>query len=171
MTFKVQDFLTQVRDLARNYQFQAEIIFPAIVGNDITGFTNILAESTSLPVKTIEEVDASFMGQPIKLAGMLNYPTWTVNFRVDDNYEVYKRFRAWSELVVGTETNIASFPTQYKTNCNFYQLDGAGNRILSYTLYGTWVSSLQEETLDYSNRNISILPINFEYDFFLQKIL
>ncbi len=171
MPFTITDFTSQVRDLARNYQFEAEIIFPALVGNDLAGFTNILVDSISLPVKTIEDVDASFMGQPIKLAGMLSYPTWTVNIRVDDNYEVYKKFRAWSELVVGTETNIASFPTQYKTNCNFYQLDGAGNRIVAYTLYGTWVSSLQEETLDYGNRGISILPVNFEFDFFLQKIL
>lgn len=171
MAFKITDFLTSIRDLARNYQFEAEIIFPTIVGNPPLGLTNILVESTNLPVKTIEEVDSSFMGQPIKLAGMLSYPTWNVTIRVDDNYEVYKKFRAWSELVVGTETNIASFPNQYKSNINFYQLDGAGNRIIAYTLYGAWVSNIQEETVDYSNRNISLLPVGFEFDFFLQKTL
>lgn len=171
MAFRLDEFTTRVRDLARNYQFEAEIIFPQIVGTPPLGKINMLVDSVSLPIKTLEEVDASFMGQPIKLAGMLSYPTWTVNVRVDDDYEVYKKFRAWSELVVGTETNIASFPSQYKSNLNFYQLDGAGNRLVSYQLFGAWVSSVGEESLDYGNRGISILPVGFEFDFFLQKIL
>lgn len=168
MPFRLSDFQAQIRDLARVYQFEVEIIFPLVLG--ASNLVNILAESTAIPVKTMGEVDANFMGQPMKLAGTITYPAWSCTFRVDDNYDVYKKFRAWSELVVGTETNIAAFPRQYRSNINLYQLDGAGNRLISYQLINAWVSNVGEETLDYNNRNISLLPITFEFDYFLQDI-
>ena len=44
--------------------------------------------------------------------------------------------------------------------------DNANNRVTSYTLVGAWCSVIGEETLDYNNRNITTLPITFEFDYF-----
>ncbi len=100
MPFKVEDFKSQVRDLARSYQFEAEITFPALVGNDLLGFSNLLVYSTTMPGRNINPTNGlAFMGQPYKLAADIKYNDWKLNFRVDDNYDIMKRWRAWMELV------------------------------------------------------------------------
>ena len=171
MPFRVEDFKGQVRELARGYQFEMEVIFPQIIGN--SEMVNILVHSTTMPGREISPTsDTSFMGLPYKLAADIKYNTsWNINFRVDDNYEVLGKWRAWVELVHGTETNIAAFPRQYRSNVNLYQLDGAGNRIISYSLINAWVGNIQEEAIDYNNRGISLLPITFEFDYFIQSTL
>jgi hypothetical protein len=161
--FKLQDFLANVRELARQYQFQLEVVFPTVIGS--SDLVNILVESTTVPTKTIDPVSSAYAGQPMFLAGMAKFGTWDCTFRIDDNYDIYKKFRAWNELVVGTQTNIASFPSQYKTQFKLYQVDGAGNRLISYQMIGAWISNIEEVTIDYDNKDISTVKIDFEYDY------
>ena len=164
MPFRVEDFKGQVRELARGYQFEMEVIFPQIIGN--SEMVNILVHSTTMPGREISPTsDTSFMGLPYKLAADIKYNTsWTINFRVDDNYDVIKKWKAWAELVHGTETNIAAFPRQYKSNINFYRLDGAGNRIVAITLNGAWPKELKVTTLDTKNRAVQDANVVICYD-------
>ena len=163
MPFKLQDFLANVRELARGYQFELVLAFPQVIGS--SNLVNILVDSTEIPSKTISSVDSNYAGQPLKLAGMTKFNTWPCTFRIDDNYDLYKKFRAWSELVVGTSTNIASFPSQYKSTFSLYQLDNAGNRLISYQMVGAWVSNIEDVTLSYDNKDVSTVKIDFEYDY------
>lgn len=166
MAFKVEEFKASVRELARSYQFEAEIIFPTIVGTDPFGMTSLLIYSTTMPGRMVNPTSGlAFMGQPYKLAADIKYNDWKVNFRVDDSNDVVKKWRAWMELVHGTETNISAFPQQYKTNLNFYRLDGAGNRIIAITLYGAWPKEIsQNGQYDTKNRAPIEMSVNLAYD-------
>ena len=165
MAFNVSDFRANTRDLARQYQFQVAIIFPADVPGATSDKVNILAQSTSIPGREIDAMDVPFMGAQYKLAGQVTYPDWEVTFRIDDNYDIYKKFRAWSELIKGTETNIASFPSQYKTDPELYQLDGAGNKLTKITLKGAFPMSISEVALDMGATEIQELSVSFAYDY------
>ena len=162
MTFSVNQFKAKVRDLAKSFQFEVEILFPLAVGT--TEIVNILCQSTSIPGVDIAAIDVPVAGAQYKLAGEKTYPAWTVTFRVDDGYEVYKKFRAWGELIKGTETNIASFPAQYKSNPVIYQLSATGERLNAITLNGAWPSSIAEISVDWTVSDVQTVDITFEYD-------
>ena len=163
MAFNVSDFRANTRDLARQYQFQVAIIFPSDVGGTADA-VNILAQSSTIPGREVEALDVPFMGAQYKLAAGVTYPDWEVSFRIDDNYDVYKKFRAWSELIKGTQTNIASFPAQYKTDPELYQLDGAGNKLTKITLKGAFPTTIGDVDLDMAANDIQLLSVTFAYD-------
>ena len=164
MPFKVSEFKANVRDFARQYYFDLEITFPSVIGarSDKAG-TNILVEATTIPGRTIEAIDIPFMGQQMKIGGMVTYDDWTVTYRMDDEYEVYKMFRAWSELVHGTESNLSAFPTQYKVSPKAYMLDAAGNKMNEVTLNGAWPSVIGEISLATGENAIQTVDITFSY--------
>jgi len=162
MAFTVSDFRSRVRDLAKQYMFEISVLMPVAVGT--SELVNILAQSTSIPGRTITPVDANFMGQQYKLAGNIEFSPWSVEFRMDDNYDVYKKFRAWSELVRGTETNIAAFPAQYKSEPIIYQLDAAGNKLNQITLKGAWPSEIGEIAVDTTSSELQVFSVTWEYD-------
>jgi hypothetical protein len=167
--FKLQDFLANVRELARKYQFQAEIVFPTVIGS--SQLVNLLLESTDVPNKQIASVSSAYAGQPMFLAGKSTFSTWSCTFRIDDNYDIYKKFRAWNELVVGTQTNIASFPSQYKSSFSLYQLDSQANRLIAFDMVGAWISNIDDSPIDYSSKEISTVRIDFEYDYHTVRVL
>jgi len=171
MAFKLQDFRSAVRDLARGHLFECEIIFPTIIGS--SDMVNILVQATGTPQKTIADTGsaANFMGQPHKLAALTSFATWSATMRIDDNWDNYKKFRAWSDLVIGTETNIAAFPAQYKSTVNIFSLDVAGNRLTKWELNGAWLSQIQEVAMDYGTGAPVTCVIDFEYDYFVMSVL
>lgn len=163
MPFNVSEFRAKVRDFARQYLFEMEILFPQSLGRgEIANWT---VEASAIPGRIIEPIDVPFMGQQYKVGGMVSYDPWTITFRIDDGYEVYKLFRAWSELVHGTESNIAAFPSQYKSNPIVYQLDAAGNRLNKITLNGAWPSSIGEVAITQGDSAVQTLDVTFDYDF------
>lgn len=166
MAFKVDDFKTNVRELARQYQFECEMVFPSPITPDPRDFINLLVFSTTMPGRTVQPTaNLAFMGQPYKLAADIRYNDWKINFRVDDGMSVLKQWRAWLELIHGTSTNIATFASTYKSNLNFYRLDGAGNRILAITLYGAWPKQItQNGNFDTKNRQPIEVSVDIAYD-------
>lgn len=169
MPFNVSEFRAKVRDFARQNLFEMEILFPQTVGT--SEVINILVDSTSIPGRIIEPIDVPFMGQQLKIAGAVTYDDWTCTYRMDDNYEVYKKFRAWSELVHGTTSNITSFPTQYKSNPIIYQLDAAGNRLNKITLNGAWPNSIGEIALAQAETSFQTVDITLSYDFSVFEVI
>lgn len=170
MSFDVQQFRAKVRDLARKYQFEVEVLFPSVIGGG-SDLVNILAESANFPGRKNTKVDADFMGAPYKLAGGVEYDDWQVTFRIDDNYDIYKKFRAWSELIKGAETQLAAFPTQYKSNPVMYQLDNNKNRLVAITLNGAWPNAVGDVAMDTKDSGLATLQVTFTYDYSIFKVL
>lgn len=170
MAFTVQDFKSNVRELARQYQFELEVVFPQVIGS--SELVNILVHSSSMPGRKVSPTtDLSFMGMDYKLAANIEYPQWTAQFRVDDNYDLTKKWRAWLELIHGTSTNIASLPSQYKSDISLYRLDGQGNRLIKITLNGAWPTNFSVGGLDISDRNAIDATVSIQYDFNILEVL
>ncbi len=170
MPFKVQDFKANVRELARQYQFELEVVFPQIIGP--SPLVNLLVHSSAMPGRKVNaSTDLAFMGMYYKLASNVEYPEWTANFRIDDNYDLIKKWRAWMELVHGTSTNIASLPAQYKSDITMYRLDGAGNRLISVILNGAWPTTITVGGLDTTTRDVIEAAVTIKYDYNILTVL
>lgn len=169
MPFNVTEFRAKVRDFARQYLFEMEMAFPSTI--TATDLPTYLVEAASVPGRVIEPIDIPFMGQQYKIAGQVTYDDWVVTFRIDDNYDIYKLFRAWSELIKGTESNIASFPAQYKADPVVYQLDAAQTRLNQISLKGAWPNSIGEIALATGENAYQTFDVSFSYDFSKYEVL
>jgi hypothetical protein len=168
--FKVQDFKANVRELARQYQFQLEVVFPNVIGN--SDLVNILVFAGTMPGRKVSPTSGlAFMGMEYKLAGAVEYPVWTARFRVDDNYDLIKKWRAWMELIHGTATNIASFPSQYKSNVSLFRVDNAGNQLIKITLNGVFPTAFTVTGLDTKSREPIEATVTLQYDFNTLEVL
>jgi len=162
MAFSVSQFKSRVRDLAKQYMFEAEIIFPQVIGS--SELVNILIQSSTVPGREVAAIDVPVMGQQLKIAGAVTYADWSADFRIDDNYDIYKKMRAWSELIRGTETGISSFPAQYKSNPIIYQLDNAGNRLNAITMNGAFPITVGEVAVDWTASEVQTFSVTWSYD-------
>lgn len=165
MTWSVDDFKARTRDFQRKYMFRTNILFPTAIPGGTSELINILAESVNLPGKKIDKVDVDYAGSPYQVAGKVTYPDWKVTFRMDDNLDVYKKFKAWQELIVGTKSNIAAFPAQYKSNPELVQLDGAGNDLTKIVLNGAWVTEIGDVEYDTKDKALATVAVTFAYDY------
>ena len=170
MPFTVSNFTANVRELSRQYQFQLEVQFPQVIGN--SELVNMLIFSSSMPGRQVASTsNLAFMGMEYKLASAITYPMWTGQFRIDDNYDLVKKWRAWMELVHGTSTNIASFPSQYKSNMTLYRIDNAGNPLVKVVLNGAWPTDFKISGLDTKSREPIQADVSITYDFNTLEVL
>lgn len=163
--FSVDNFRANFTDLSRQYMFKVKFA-SFLVGFDET--TTILVESTSLPTKNVTPVDAQFMGQQFKLAGNIEYPDWTVTFRMDTGLKVYSSFRLWIDGIrpgAGPEPNTMAAPSVYKGIIILNQLNGNQDVVGTLKLHGVFPSALGEVTLDTKSSEIQLFPITFTYDY------
>lgn len=169
MAFRVQDYTANVKELARQYQFELEVVFPQIIGRQ--DLVNLLVHSTKMPGRNIAPTaNTAFMGMNYKLAANISYDDWSANFRVDENYDLVKIWRAWIELIHGTQTNISTPPSVYKSNIILHRLDGAGNRLMKITLFGAWPSNISLSNLDTSTREVQDAAVTIKYDYNLTEV-
>lgn len=166
MAWDVEKWQAQAKnDFNRKYQFECEILFPSAIVNGTLEIVNMMAESTKLPGKKIEMVDVPYAGLPYQVAGAVSYSPWSVTFRLDSNLDGYKRFKAWQELIIGTESNLAALPQQYKSNPNMYLMDGNANRIAQIMLVGAWVTNIGDIDYAQGDRTLATVVIDFGYDY------
>lgn len=59
---------------------------------------------------------------------------------------------------------IADNSTNYKRNINIELLNGRGQQIYEYVLYGAWPSLLSASALDYTNSEIGEVTVRISYD-------
>ncbi len=165
--FSVDNFRSNFTDLSRQFMFKLKFA-SFLVGGGFNETTTILVESTSLPTKNVTPVDAQFMGQQFKLAGNIEYPDWTVTFRMDTNLKVYSAFRKWIDGVrpgAGDTPNVMTPPSVYKGNIILSQLDNLQNTVGTIKLFGVFPSALGEVTLDTKSSEIQLFPVTFSYDY------
>lgn len=165
--FSIDNFKSKFRDLARQYMFKV-VLFPPIAGVNFGELGTVLVESTTLPTKNVTAVDSQFMGQQFKLAGNIEYPDWSVTFRIDTDYKIYEAVRGWVDNIrpgQGGDANIMKTPKEYKGQLQLVQIDGEQKEIANLILWGAFPSAIGEVTLDTKTSDVQLLPVTFAYDY------
>ncbi|QAY01287.1 tail tube protein [Aeromonas phage ZPAH1] len=130
-------------DLARPNLFEVEIPF---MGQDL----RFKCKAASMPGATVEPVVLGYQNKKMKLAGDRTFDDWTITVYNDTQHNTRQQFIDWQNIAQSLGRNInGEVPTVYKKEATVHQLDRAGNRTRSYTVYGCWPTQISELALDW----------------------
>lgn len=130
-------------DLARPNLFEVEIPF---MGETF----RVRCKAASMPAASVEPVIVGYQNKKMKLAGDRTFDDWTITVYNDVNHDTRQQFIDWQNIAQAIGRNInGETPDVYKKEATVYQLDRAGNRTRSYTIFGLWPSQISELVLDW----------------------
>jgi hypothetical protein len=110
--------------------------------------------TTSLPGRSINNIQVPFMGLQFNVPGTAQYPNsngWNVTFRIPQNLSIRKKFEDWTKQIFDDETSTGAYNVPSKDVSNqiiLTLIDKQGNPLRTYTLYGAYCVNTGEMTLD-----------------------
>lgn len=186
MAFNVEAFKSQGLQFggARPSLFRVVLQFPPDVTSGpialIGGKASFLIKAAALPAATVGEIDVSYFGRKIKLAGDRTFDDWTITVLNDEDFSLRHAFEEWSNLINtlvsnrlgGPATPIAS-PETYKVDLEVHQFGKAGpgdesGVIRKYKFVGAFPTQVAAITLDWDRNNtIEEFDVRFAYDYWV----
>jgi len=123
------------------------------------------ATNVSRPTRTYDEVSVH-RGESIAYwAGKVVFDPITLT--VDDSLDgsVGRAIEAQNAAQFDTNTlAVAKDGTQYKFTMELILVDGAGNTLETYTMYGCWLKEHKPENLDYTSSDAAKIDLTIRYD-------
>jgi len=154
-------FYRKIQDLAHPQYFM--VAFPNAFNNAET--LSLLASSTALPAKTIDEVAVPVQGLNLKFAGNPSFADWTVTFRAERLHRIRNTFMKWSENCVQASTLLRNVPAAYKTDTvQVFQLSPDGKIVSGVRFVGMWPGEVGEITLGHGESAPEEFSVSFKYD-------
>ena len=154
---------------ARANQFKVVMPFPgyAQVGGEIEDLA-FLCRAAAIPAMTIANIDVSFRGRAVKIAGDRTIPNWTITVLNDTNFKLRNAFERWQNGINNmTDNEGLTNPVDYQVDAFVDHLDRNGNTIKSYTLRGLYPTTIGAITLDYDEQTaIEQFEVTFAYQYF-----
>lgn len=176
----IQDFYWQIsnRNLARTHQFRLAQIGGTIFGDDDL----VLVRSASIPEKTVNTVNAPFMGLKFNVPTGITYggsESWPVSFYCTQDFSIYKELQKLT-LDIMDEQRGAPIGRGGAGNMavpgyeNMIQLDLINDRLQiidSYYLIGTFIKKLNsiEYNLGGDDGKIVEIKAEFAYQFWTRN--
>ena len=154
---------------SRANQFKVTMPFPgyAQVGGEIEDLA-FLCRAAAIPAMTIANIDVSFRGRAVKIAGDRTIPNWTITVLNDTNFKLRNAFERWQNGINNmTDNEGLTNPVDYQVDAFVDHLDRNGNTIKSYTLRGLFPTKLQDIALNMDAVDgIETFTVDFEYQYF-----
>lgn len=157
--FSLTQFMSNNRDFARAYLFEASI---KRFGSEDH---SMYVKSTRLPEHTISEIEADFQGNKYKIAGTSEVQDFGITFNADPYDELRQSFVGWMSEIHNPANNRHGEPQSYMSDIILKHLNGQGQPIMVYALYGAWPKQVTELALDYSTKEIATFDVNFSYQY------
>ena len=159
-------------------QFTAGGVRPNLFKVQVAGIDEKLlftCRAASVPAMTVGNIDVSYQGRKVKLAGDRTFAEWQITVYNDEDLTIRKQFEVWNNLLnlhaenvrAGASNIDGGFPNSYKRDCTVYQFDKKGNQISDYNLVGAYPSEVgaMEVAWD-TNDSIQEFTVTFQYDYF-----
>ena len=154
---------------ARANQFKVTMPFPgyAAVGGETSDLA-FLCQATSLPGMTLTNVAVPFRGRVLNIAGDRSFNPWSVTVMNDTDFKLYRAMERWMNGINNmTDNEGLTNPVDYQVDIFVDHLDRNGATLKSYTLRGSFPSSLDDIALSYSTNNaIEEFGVSFLYQYF-----
>ena len=154
---------------ARANQFKVTMPFPgyAQVGGEIEDLA-FLCRSTVIPAMSVPSFNVPFRGRSIKIAGDRTIGDWNVTVYNDTNFKLRNAFERWSNGINNaTDGEGLTNPADYQVDAFVDQLDRNGATLKSYTLRGTYPTSLSDIDLSYETNNaVEEFTCSMTYQYF-----
>jgi hypothetical protein len=182
MAFNIESFKSQGLQFggARPSLFRVILSFPAGVSTGALalngGRASFLVKSAALPASTIGEIDVSYFGRKIKLAGDRTFDDWTITILNDEDFHLRNAMEEWSNLMNTLISNRLdavglATPDTYKVDLEVQQFGKAGpgddsGVIRAYRFVGAFPTQVSAITLDWDRNNtIEEFDVRFVYDY------
>lgn len=160
--FSASNFRSKVRGLAKPQNFM--ISFPSAFQENET--LSLLANSTSLPPRTLTEETFSIQGLEISQVGGVSYDDWTVTFKAERLHRVRNTFLRWSSIALDSATMSYGLPDEYKyDNVSVSQLSESGKEVVTNVRFvGMWPLEVGEVTLGHEEEGPEEFDVTFKYE-------
>jgi len=160
------------KGLARSNRF--EVIFslpPALfeLGNvtDNAQKISLLAQSCSLPGRTIDTISRKNVRQSVKVPSGYSQEDITMTFLLTNDYFAKRLIDRWVNSSVDQETYRVSYDNYYCSDILINQIDTEDKKVYSVKLLRAWPVSYESITLSHENENDVVkLSVTFTYDDF-----
>lgn len=161
-------------DAASRKDFFRQNLFRVIAFGGANFFNTddlLYIESTSLPSKTINNIAVPYMGLSFNVPGTVQYPNsnaWSVNLRMDANLSIRDKLEDWMTSVFDdrNSTGNYSIPAGDEGVTTLLLLDKKGKSLRTYDLYGCYITSLGDMTLNVTTAgDIVTTPATLAYQY------
>jgi len=164
----INKFYTQVQasDFARQFQFRVTQLAN-------TGFTDdqhVYVESSTLPGRSITNVQVPFMGLQFNVPGTATYPgsdAWNVTFRCDQGYDIRAALEAATFLTFDDSTSTGDYNIAREGQLiELELLDKQLAVVRSYKLLGAYVVSVGDLSYNLGDSGtIQTVPVTLAYQY------
>lgn len=166
--FNLQAFMSHYENYARSYLFYFNIISDG--GSGIDKNVTYLVSSTELPAGNVDEGTVNWQGNIRKIATTTQFGDLSVTFNLDDKAATNARnqFLKWQQKIHDPATNKHGIPSNgqgYYGELNLQHLDGQGNVMTEYKIFGAFPKSVGAVSLDYGSKNIATFQVSFTYQY------
>jgi hypothetical protein len=125
----------------------------------------LLLKSASRPSFKLQEAEMHHNQEVVKFAGKQSWePVSMTWYDAEQDPDCSRGIYHWIETVVNMQSIAVAHPRFYKTIASLAMIDGTGQSNEVWTMYGTWPTSCNWGTLDYSASELMTLEVSMVYD-------
>ena len=128
------------------------------------GINSWFVESTSRPQITINPVEIPFLNTSTYVAGRFNWNTINVTFRDPIGPSAAQALMEWVRLHAESVTGRMGYAAGYKKNIFLEMLDPTGVVVEKWILYGTFLTNVDFQTLNYSQDGLATISCSLRPD-------
>ena len=128
------------------------------------GINEWFVESSSRPHITINPVEIQFLNTSTFVAGRFNWQTINVTFRDPIGPSAAQALMEWVRLHAESVTGRMGYAAGYKKDIDLEMLDPTGVVVEKWILYGTLLSDVNFNTLDYKTDALATITATLRMD-------
>jgi len=166
MSIKLSDFKSNVKDVARPNRFLVQFL-----DEDWKDESKFLVKSTSLPNRTIGNIELNWQGMKAKVAGDPTFDDITFTFLNDYNFVAKNYVEEWMEIIAKMSTNERTAHEDYKVDIQLTHLGRTGDEVLGeYILVGAYPMTMDSIELNQESMDTpEEFSTTFAYDYFYRN--
>lgn len=169
---KLNDFIAEVKGgMAKNSHFAVLVKLPASIANDDLIKGNIqkimlFCEQAAIPGISFSTAPVRSFGETKEVPYEKLYEPVSLTFYVDADLTVKRLFDKWVNLIQDTNTRTYQWPSTYLTDTiDIFVYDIANSQRYKCTLHQTYPKSVAPIQLDYNNKDVMRLQVQFSYQY------
>ena len=128
------------------------------------GINEWFVESTSRPHITIAATEIPFLNTSTFVAGKFNWQTINVTFRDPIGPSAAQALMEWVRLHAESVTGRMGYAAGYKKDIDLEMLDPTGVVVEKWILYGTFLTDVNFNALDYKSDTLATITAQLRMD-------
>ena len=140
-------------------------VFESIADTPMESNILLLLKSATRPHFTLEEPQLHHNQEVAYFAGKQTWETITLTwYDGEQDPDVSRAAFEWVQSIVDLQSIQVNPPAEYKKTGNLLMLDGTGQPIERWQIFGIWPKEVNWGDLDYSDTEIMTFEVIFRYD-------